>query len=141
MTLTVNTIKKLIDQGKYQAVVDQLAQWEADGILDTFTEAEQTECIYYQSFALSWGLEQWETAVQHVLAARQKHPSPTDRRLLLALFSSQIIPLCQANRLDEALEVITEGNALLAVNGGGTCSGHGCHNHQLFWSSAWVKKC
>ncbi|MFX1537348.1 MAG: tetratricopeptide repeat protein, partial [Promethearchaeota archaeon] len=111
--MTAKAIKELVDQGKYQAVVDQLAQWEADGVFDTFTEQEQIECLFYQSFALSWGLQQWETALQIVLATRQKYPSPIDRSLLLALMVQQIRALSNTNRLDEAREVITEGDAIL----------------------------
>ncbi|MFW9991550.1 MAG: tetratricopeptide repeat protein [Candidatus Odinarchaeota archaeon] len=111
--MTFNVIKKLNDQGKYRAVVDHLARWEADGILDTFTEQEQIECVYYQSSALQQ-MEQWDKALQTVLAARQKYPSPADRSLLLALLTPQIFPLCQMNRFDEAFDVITEGDTVLA---------------------------
>ncbi|MFX0095425.1 MAG: hypothetical protein ACFFBD_27060 [Candidatus Hodarchaeota archaeon] len=89
--ITANAIKTLFDQGKFQAVVDQLAQWEADGLFDTFTEKEQIECIYYQSFALDPGLGHRDEALQLVLTARQKYPSPTDRSLLLALITFRLI--------------------------------------------------
>ncbi|MFX0095821.1 MAG: tetratricopeptide repeat protein [Candidatus Hodarchaeota archaeon] len=111
--MTANAIKALFDQGKYQAIVDQLAQWEAEGTFETFTEQDQIKCLYYQSYAVGVGLEQRETALQLVLAARQKYSSPTNRSLLLALMAQQIWCLGGMNRLDEALEVITEGDAIL----------------------------
>ncbi|MFX0091105.1 MAG: tetratricopeptide repeat protein [Candidatus Hodarchaeota archaeon] len=112
--MTVNAIKELVDQGKFQAAIDQLAQWEADGIFDTFSEQEQIECLYYQSYALHQGLGQQQEALQIILTARQKYTTPIDRSLLLALLTQQIYTLCNMNRLDEAREVITEGDAILA---------------------------
>ena len=79
----------------------------------TFTEKEQIECIYYRSYALGHALGQREEALQIVLAARKKYTNLTDRSLLLALLSRQIFSLCRMNRLDEALEVITEGDVIL----------------------------
>ncbi|MFX0062790.1 MAG: tetratricopeptide repeat protein [Candidatus Hermodarchaeota archaeon] len=55
----------------------------------------------------------WKEGLQSILAARKKHTSPSDRILLLALLAQQIYTLSRMNRLDEALEVITEGDAIL----------------------------
>ncbi|MFX0062673.1 MAG: tetratricopeptide repeat protein [Candidatus Hermodarchaeota archaeon] len=112
--MTANAIKALVEQGKYQEVVDQLAQLEAGGVFDTFTEQEQIECIYYKSYALHHGLGKQQEALQIILAARQKYTTPTDRSLLLALMTQQIYTLCGMNRFDEAREVITEGDAILS---------------------------
>ncbi|MFX0064268.1 MAG: tetratricopeptide repeat protein [Candidatus Hermodarchaeota archaeon] len=111
--MTANAIKALFEQGKYQEVVNQLTQWEVDGLFDTFTEQEQIECIYYQSYALHQGLGQFETALQIVLAARQKYTTLTDQSLLLALITQQIFGLCEMARFDEAHEAIIEGDAIL----------------------------
>ncbi|MFX0065132.1 MAG: tetratricopeptide repeat protein [Candidatus Hermodarchaeota archaeon] len=112
--MTANVIKELFEQGKYQEVVDLLSQWETDGTFDTFTEKEQIECIYYKSSALGWGLVQREEALQIILTARKTYAAPNNRSLILALLTQQIYTLCLMNRLDEAFEVITEGDALLA---------------------------
>ncbi|MFX0090489.1 MAG: tetratricopeptide repeat protein [Candidatus Hodarchaeota archaeon] len=117
--MSAKAIKELFNQGKYQELVDQLAQLETEGIFDTFTEKEQIECIYYKSYALGLGLGQWEQSLQSILAARNKYTSPKDKSLLLALLSQQIFILAKKteidaiDRLDETLEVITEGNAIL----------------------------
>ncbi|MFX0092019.1 MAG: tetratricopeptide repeat protein [Candidatus Hodarchaeota archaeon] len=111
--MTANAIKALFEQGKYQAVVDHLAQWEADGVFDTFTEQEQIECIYYKSAALYHGLRQYKAALQIILVARQKYTASFDRSLLLALIAQQIFILSVMERLEEAQEVITEGDAIL----------------------------
>lgn len=93
--------------------MDQLTPLETQGVFATFTEKEQIECIYYRSFALGHALGQREEALQIVLAARKKYTNLTDRSLLLALLTQQIYSLCGMNRLDEALEVITEGDVIL----------------------------
>ncbi|MFX0094419.1 MAG: tetratricopeptide repeat protein, partial [Candidatus Hodarchaeota archaeon] len=110
--MTDNTIKELVAQGKVQAVVDQLAQWEADGVFDTFPEQEQIEYIYYQSYAY-WWLGQLDKSLQIIFAARQQYTTPSEQSLLLALMTQQIYTLCWMNRLDEAHEVITEGDDIL----------------------------
>ncbi|MFX0067380.1 MAG: tetratricopeptide repeat protein [Candidatus Hermodarchaeota archaeon] len=111
--MTAQAIKELLKQGKYQAGLDLLSQREADGTFDTFTEKQQIECIYYKSYALYWGLGQREEALQIILAAREKYTSPNDRSLLLVLLNQQIFMLCKMARVDEALEVIKEGDAIL----------------------------
>ncbi|MFX0061029.1 MAG: tetratricopeptide repeat protein [Candidatus Hermodarchaeota archaeon] len=110
--MTAKTIKDLFDQGKYQAVLDLLAQLEPQGDLAAFTEKEQIECIYYKSYSL-WGVGRYEDALQIVLTAREKYTSPNDRSLLLALLTAQLWALCILGRSDEGLEVIREGDAII----------------------------
>lgn len=117
--MTVKVIKDLFEQGQYQEVINQLAQLKIEGTFDTFTEQEQIECIYYQSYALGFGLRQWDEALQIVLAARKIYASPNDRSLLLVLLTQHIFILHkkteidQIDRCDETFEVITKGNAIL----------------------------
>ncbi|MFX0062789.1 MAG: hypothetical protein ACFFC7_11470 [Candidatus Hermodarchaeota archaeon] len=54
--MTAEGIKDLFEQGKYQAVGNQLTQLETEGTFDTFTEKEQIKCFYYKSYALGFGL-------------------------------------------------------------------------------------
>ncbi|MFX1536732.1 MAG: tetratricopeptide repeat protein [Promethearchaeota archaeon] len=111
--MTANVIRELFEQGKYQELLDLLSRWEADGTFDTFTEKEQIECVYYKSYSLVFGLQQREEGLRIILTARKTYAAPSNRSLLLALLTQQIFTLCRMNRLDEAFEVITEGDAIL----------------------------
>ncbi|MFX1251678.1 MAG: tetratricopeptide repeat protein [Promethearchaeota archaeon] len=110
--MTAQDLNDLWLKGKYQEVLDLFAQKEAQGKFATFTEDTQIECLYYKSRALERS-GQIEASLKLTTAARKKYVSPPNKTLLLALIGAHLYALWRLGRLDEALDVITEGNAIL----------------------------
>ncbi|MFX0091945.1 MAG: tetratricopeptide repeat protein [Candidatus Hodarchaeota archaeon] len=107
-----NTLKDLYEKGKYQEILDRIAQIEAQEEAVSLTEAEQIHCLYYRSRSLE-SIGQFEEALQVAITARTQFSSLNNTILSLMLVIAHLYPLWRLNRLDEALRVSEEGNTVL----------------------------
>ncbi|MFX1335474.1 MAG: tetratricopeptide repeat protein [Promethearchaeota archaeon] len=110
--MLAKTLKDLYENGKYQEVLDQLTQKNIQGAFASLAKDEQIECLYYKSRSLGF-LGKLEDALQIATAARANIVSLNDKTLTLALLIAQLYALWKLGRLDDALELIKEGNSII----------------------------
>ncbi|MFX0062853.1 MAG: tetratricopeptide repeat protein [Candidatus Hermodarchaeota archaeon] len=109
--MTVKAIKELFESGKYQEVL-KLVQKEEQGQFAFCTEVEKIEYRYYQSRSLE-RIGKPEEALRVATTARSTFVSLNDKSLALVLVVAQLYALYRLGRLDEAFDVIMEGNTIL----------------------------
>ncbi|MFX0094474.1 MAG: tetratricopeptide repeat protein [Candidatus Hodarchaeota archaeon] len=105
-------LKALYENGKYQEVLDQIAQMEIQGEVASLTEDEQILCLYYRSRSLE-ALQQFEEALKVAITARTQFPSPDDNFLSLALLIAQLGALFGLRRFDESQKIFKEGDSII----------------------------
>ena len=111
--MIVNAIKDLFEHGQYQAILDRLAQTGIQAQVAALSEPDQMELRYYQSRALTvfgdskQGLHVATTVHTTLQATDKKSP------LLLASLSAQLRALEFLGEIDDAYQLLTEGDTLL----------------------------
>ncbi|MFX0091994.1 MAG: tetratricopeptide repeat protein [Candidatus Hodarchaeota archaeon] len=110
--MTLTTLKALFETGKYQEILDLLARKESQGEFNSLGVDEQISGLYYKCRSLE-GLGQNKKALNIAIVARAKFISSNDPALPLALIVAQLYALYRLGQLNEALEVIDEGTALV----------------------------
>lgn len=111
--MIVNIIKDLFEHGQYQAILDWLTQTDTQAQVAALSEPDQIELSYYHSCALTalghfqQGLQEATTVHMTFHATNKKSP------LLLASLSAQVRALNALGEIDDASQLLTEGDALL----------------------------
>ncbi|MFX0066458.1 MAG: tetratricopeptide repeat protein [Candidatus Hermodarchaeota archaeon] len=111
--MTSKDLKDLFESGKYQEVLDYLAQKEEQGEITFLSEDERITCRYYQSRSLEC-LGRLEEALQVTTADRADLVTPQDKSLPLALLVAQLYALFRLGQLDEALVTSKQGKTIIA---------------------------
>ncbi|MFX1255358.1 MAG: tetratricopeptide repeat protein [Promethearchaeota archaeon] len=109
--MTVKAIKELFESGKYQEVL-KLVQKEEEEQFASCTGEEKIEYRYYQSRSLE-RMGKSEEALRVATMARSTLVSLNDKSLSLVLVVAQLYALYRLGRLDEAFDVIMEGNTIV----------------------------
>ena len=111
--MTVNGIKDLFEHGQYQSILDRLAQTDTHAKIAVLSEPDQVELCYYQSRTLT-ELGQFQQGFQMAATAHTTLQT-TDKKspLLLASLSTQVRALEALGEIDEARQLLTEGDTLL----------------------------
>ncbi|MHA2252457.1 MAG: tetratricopeptide repeat protein [Candidatus Kariarchaeaceae archaeon] len=110
--MLVKILEDRYKNGKYQEVLDKLAQEDNQGTFTSLLEDEQIECFYYKSRSLQY-LGQLEDALQVATDAHAMAVSLNDKTRILALLIAQLYALWKLGRLDDVLDPIKEGNAII----------------------------
>jgi tetratricopeptide (TPR) repeat protein len=110
--MTLQRIKEIFSEGKYQGVLDLLSQKEVLVELANSPINEQIECIYYECYSLEQ-VGQYEESLRVAVEARRRFMYSKDKSHLPALFTAHLWALFRLGRIDEALEVISDGETII----------------------------